>query len=306
MKRKPDVSIIIPFRENRDELRTMLKAIAHQDFPQHAMEVICVDNGDVQAPDFAHSFSPADDPALHDSIRPVFISERQHPGSPYSARNRGIEQAKGEILVFADANSVPDKNWLKEGLWHIQHTGAGIVAGRVGFHYGNKKNGAKITDALTSIDQKKAVEERGVAYTANLFVRREIFRETGYFEEGVRSGGDVRWTTKAVAGGARIEYCDHAVVYKYARSARQLYKKRIRTGSGYYYTWKEERNRKKWWYNFIRSLKPPNPRTLKTAYSERYGEPLTHNIFSVWFFSYSSAILEQLAFLKEYSRRHPA
>lgn len=295
-KVNPEVSIIIPFKSNPDELITILAAISKQDYPREAVEILCVDNGSVSS-------------LIAESVLPevghiVILSENTYLNSPYSARNRGIEHSKGEILIFADANSLPEKNWLSEGVRHLQQTGADIVAGRVNFHFGSQTSGAKIVDALTSIHQKKAVEERGVAYTANLFVRRDVFAKTGFFEEGVRSGGDVRWTSRAVSEGAKIEYCDKSVVSKYARTAKQLYKKRVRTGTGYYYTWKDEADRKKWWYNVLRSLKPPSIRKLNASYVERYGEPLTDHLFSVWFFYYSSSVIEQFAFLKEYVSRH--
>lgn len=292
----PVISIIIPFKDNPDELNTILTAISEQDYPQEAIGILCVDNGS------GSSQKAINVPADTGNI--LFLSEKTYLNSPYSARNRGIEQSKGEILIFADANSLPEKSWLSEGIRHLQQTGADIVAGRVNFHFGSQMSGAKIVDALTSIHQKRAVKERGVAYTANLFVRKEVFAKAGLFEEGVRSGGDVRWTTRAVSGGAKIEYCDTSVVRKYARTAKQLYKKRVRTGTGYYYTWKDEADRKKWWYNFLRSLKPPTIRKLNASYVERYGEPLSDHLFSVWFFYYSSSVIEQFAFLKEYVSRH--
>lgn len=295
-KVNPEISIIIPFKDNPDELVTMLTAISEQDYPREAVEILCVDNGS------GSSLKTINVPADAGNI--LLLSENTYLSSPYSARNRGIEQSKGEVLIFADANSLPEKNWLSEGIWHLQQTGADIVAGRVNFHFGHQMTGAKIVDALTSIHQKRAVEERGAAYTANLFVRKEVFAKAGLFEEGVRSGGDVRWTTGAVSGGAKIEYCDTSVVSKYARTANQLYKKRIRTGAGYYYTWKAEADRKKWWYNFLRSLKPPSIRKLKMLYAERYAEPLTNYLFSVWFFYYSSSVIEQAAFLKEHLACH--
>lgn len=290
----PDVSIIIPFRGNKDELLVMLHALEAQDYPAGSVEVICVDNG--------REPSMTAEELKTGSMKVLLLSERNWLNSPYSARNRGVEKAAGDILIFVDANSIPEPGWLREGVRCMIQSGADIVAGNVNFIISQPPGGAEIIDALTSIYQRKAVAERSVAYTANLFVRRELFSVSGLFEEGVRSGGDVRWTTRAVQGGARIFYCENAVIRKYARKANQLFKKKNRTGRGYYYTWITETERRPLWYNVLRSLKPPVPSRLRDSWKERYGEPIPGSMLSVWFFCYTASVTEQLAFTREYFR----
>lgn len=288
----PHVSIIIPFQGHKEELQIMLQKLDAQEYPGGSVDVICVDNGTEP--------SVSAEELKTEKVKVILLSERNRLNSPYSARNRGVEKATGDILIFVDANSIPEAGWLREGVRCMIQSGADLVAGHVNFIFDHPPEGAEIVDALTSINQKKAVDERGVAYTANLFVRRELFSTSGLFEEGVRSGGDVRWTARAVQGGARIVYCDQATIRKYARKANQLYKKKRRTGRGYYYTWITEAERRPWWYNMLRSLKPPAPSRLRNAWMERYGEPMPGSLLSAWFFFYTAAVTEQLAFVREY------
>ncbi|MCC5908060.1 MAG: glycosyltransferase [Balneolaceae bacterium] len=286
----PTVSIIIPFFNNTEEVDAIVDQITGQNYPGEQIEIICIDNGSSLPVELKKS-----------TLSKInLIEEKNHPNSPYSARNRGIEASTGEIIVFIDANSWPDKNWLRYGVNYLLKNEADIVAGRVDFDFEPKATAAKLADALTSLNMKMAVEDRGAAYTANIFVKKEVFEKTGFFEENVRSGGDVRWTLRAKEIGFKIMYCGSAVVYKKARDTKALYRKKIRTGRGYFYSWRLEEERTLWFYNFFRSLKPPD---LKKKMAEKPFLPLS--LFSgkkpgVWFHLYLSGIVEQVAFIMEF------
>lgn len=285
------ISVIIPFLNNRDEVRSIVTRIL-SDSAGLQPEIICVDNGSENDSGFSDEFLQ----------KIVLIKEMNYLGSPYSARNRGVEKASGDVIVFIDANSAPAEGWLGNGLRCLRNSGSDIVAGHVGFDFNGKPNAAGVADAITSIHQKKSVEERGAAFTANLFVKRLVFESTGLFEEGVRSGGDVRWTKKASESGFKISYCSDAVVLKKARSFRELLRKRVRTGKGYLYTWQNEETHNVWFYNFLRSLKPPAFRKPDELYRSRYGRSLPVGSVGVWAVMYLMGVVEQLSFMKEYLR----
>jgi len=282
----PLLSIVIPYQDNLKEISEILISLERQSYPAERVEILLIYNG--SSTGLKTIKSPT-----HQTFKLHLLEEKNHLNSPYSARNRGLEKANGDIIIFIDANSTPDEFWLEHGVHCLSKKKWDIMAGKVGFDFGNNLTAAKVVDSLTSINMKKAVEERGVAYTANLFVKKEVFKEQGYFEEQTRSGGDVRFTREAVQSGFTIGYCENAVVLKKARSCTQLYKKKFRTGKGYFYTWKDEEAKKVWFYNFIRSLKPPS--------LGKYN--LTHIQVSrcaVWFHLYMVGIIEQTAFMAEY------
>jgi glycosyltransferase involved in cell wall biosynthesis len=287
----PSISVIIPFLNNRDEVRSIVTRILSSSAGLQP-EIICVDNGSEKESGFSDDFLQ----------KIVLIEETNYLRSPYSARNRGIEQASGDVIVFIDANSAPSDGWLGNGLRCLQESGSDIVAGHVGFDFNGEPDAAGVADAITSIHQKKSVEERGAAFTANLFVKRLVFDSTGLFEEGVRSGGDVRWTKKASEAGFKITFCSDSVVLKKARSFRELLRKRVRTGKGYLYTWQNEEAHNVWFYNFLRSLKPPAFRKPDELYRNRYGRPLPAGSMGVWAVLYLMGIVEQLSFMTEYLR----
>lgn len=282
----PSLSLIIPYQDNWDEVIELLSSLEEQTYPADKIEIFLIYNG---------MESGLIDETIPNSrkFRIVMLEERQYLNSPYSARNRGLEKANGEIIVFIDANSTPDKKWLENGVKCLADGHFDLIAGQVDFDFGNKLTATKIVDSLTSIDMKSAVKERGVAYTANLFISSEIFRKSGLFEEQIRSGGDVRFTLKATAAGFKVGYCANAIVRKKAREFRKLYEKKIRTGRGYFYTWKSESQKQVWFYNLFRSLKPP---TIRKHNLSNY--PV--NKLAVWFHLYLVGIVEQIAFVLEY------
>ncbi|GEM_PF-394677 len=286
----PKVSVIVPYRDNVNEVEQLVDHLTKQTYPSEKTEIILINNGldnNVKLSAFT-------------SEKIILLDERNYSNSPYSARNRGVEAATGEILVFIDANSYPAESWLEKGIEFLESEMVDIAAGAVQFDYGEKVTAAKITDALTSIRVKEAVSKRNVAYTANLFVRKEVFNKTGLFEEGVRSGGDVRWAGNAVNSGFKIGYAEDAVVYKFARGARELYRKKIRTGRGYFFSWKEEENSTIWFYNFFRSLKPPSFSAITKINEARYQSEFDSKKLGIWFHLYATGVIEQIAFMVQY------
>ena len=75
---------------------------------------------------------------------------------------------------------------------------------------------AELFDAMTNIRMREAIVFRKVAKTANLLVRRAVFEAIGPFPEGLRSGGDIRWTRQATAAGYQLVFCEAAMVNKAA------------------------------------------------------------------------------------------
>lgn len=282
---QPFVSVIIPFKDNHDEVSEIQKRLAAQTYPREKIEIMLIDNGSKKIFEGIQI----------DGYQSKLLKEEDYENSPYSARNRGIEAARGVIIAFIDANSLPEPDWVEQGVTQMMQKEADLIAGDVRFTYGKKATAAMVADSMTSIQMENAVLNRGVAYTANLFVKKKVFDQIGLFEEGIRSGGDVRFTGKATSTGFQLMYCKEAVVYKKARGCNALYRKKIRTGKGYFYTWKDEIDKPIWFYNFFRSLKPKGIPKINNDYPDV-------NRIILWFHLYLTGVLEQISFIFEYFR----
>jgi glycosyltransferase involved in cell wall biosynthesis len=91
----PAISVIMPVYNAGDTLRRAVEAIRHQMGPP--LELICVDDASTDdSPRKLESWC-ADDPC----IRLIRLESNQGPGA---ARNAGLEAARGEYVLFADAD----------------------------------------------------------------------------------------------------------------------------------------------------------------------------------------------------------
>lgn len=224
------VSIVIPVCNDAEAVKKTLKVLTDQSQESVLHEIIVVDNGSSDASMETVELFP----------EVVLIKEHTHLGSPYSARNRGIERSKGNIIVLLDATCTPEPNWMMNGVNCLMSSDAGIIGGNVLFNFEGRVTAGKVYDSLTNIRMKESIFQRNVAKTANLFIRREVFDKVGLFPEGIRSGADVRWTRLATRNGVKLLYCEGAVVQKKARTFFELLDKQWRVGAHQPLIWAEE------------------------------------------------------------------
>jgi GT2 family glycosyltransferase len=93
----PSISVVVPSLLGREEgLQACLRSLADLDYPDY--EVIVVDNRPAGAP-------PVDLPGVR-------VVRETRPGIS-AARNRGLEEATGEIVAFTDDDVEVDPGWLR-------------------------------------------------------------------------------------------------------------------------------------------------------------------------------------------------
>lgn len=191
-------SVIVPVRNGRHFLRRLLPALESQTLPRERFEVIIADDGSTDG--------------LIDGIAAesdwLFISRGEARNS-FAARNRGAALARGSLLVFTDADCVPEPDWLEKGIKATADSD--VVAGGVKFILPEKRTIWTLLDVELTKNQKRAVE-RGNAETANLFVRRELFDDLDGFETTTNHHGDYDFSNRVVRAGARLTFGPDAVV----------------------------------------------------------------------------------------------
>lgn len=190
MSSRPTVSVVVPFTGSDAELealRRRLVAIAHQ--PDD--EVIVSDN-------------------------------RRHPiKTPAYARNQAAEAARGEWLVFIDADTTPapdlldayfdpapaqDVAILAGGIRDCVAPGAGVVA--------------RHAVARGQLSHSRTLNRAGTPYaqTANAAIRRSAFTEAGGFESSARAGEDADLCFRLLAAGWKLAERPAAAVSHRPRS----------------------------------------------------------------------------------------
>ncbi|MHA6262897.1 glycosyltransferase family 2 protein [Arenibacterium sp. CAU 1754] len=189
---RPTAAVIIPHYNDVQRLMRCLHELSANDLT--GVEVVVVDNG---------SSVPLDEPiAAFPDFR--FLVEAEKGAA--AARNRGIAETTAPLLLFIDADCVPDHDWVTVAREVAPR--ADLTGGRVAVFDETPppRTGAEAFEAIFAFDFKTYVEKGGFSGAGNLVTRRDIFEDIGGFTNGLSE--DREWTMRAVARGYSLAYED--------------------------------------------------------------------------------------------------
>jgi len=163
------VSVVIPTFLRPELLHRCLLALSRQTLPSAAFEIIVVDDGNCQR---TRELVGRWRRRLADLPMARYILAEDTQG-PAAARNKGWQAAMGGVIAFTDDDTIPDREWLVEGLKALRPEMA-AVTGRVVVPTPRRPTDfQRMTHGL----------EKAEFVTANVFVRREALRVLGGFDE---------------------------------------------------------------------------------------------------------------------------
>jgi mycofactocin glycosyltransferase len=154
--------------------------------------------------------------------------------TPAFARNRGAEIARGDWLVFIDADTHPSPSLLDDYLEPRPDKKTGVLAGAIHDVAANHGPVAGYSAARGQMSQETTLRrDWPYAQTANCAVRRAAFEQVGGFVATARAGEDADLCFRLQAAGWTIEERPGAVVEHRSRETLgSLLGQLVRHGSG--------------------------------------------------------------------------
>ncbi|MFN3336151.1 MAG: glycosyltransferase family 2 protein, partial [Thermomicrobium sp.] len=174
--RQPDVSIVIPARNEAATIERALDSVLAQAWPLERLEVIVVDNGSSD-----RTAAVVRQFAQRHRELPVRLVYEPRLGVS-RARNRGARYARGRVLLFLDADSRLAPTMIASVLAHL-HRGESAMSLRV------------VADSTDPLDRAffftaTWLKERVRVPTQLCAVQRDVFWAVGGFDERFRVAED--------------------------------------------------------------------------------------------------------------------
>jgi succinoglycan biosynthesis protein ExoM len=155
-------------------------------------------------------------------VSPVEIVYLLEPTKGYShARNRLMEQAKGDFLAFIDDDEFPGDDWLLSLLRTCRHFGAAGVLGPVRPRFTENPPKwlvkSKICEKPGYIIETGSILKANNTRTSNVILTDKIFKdkENRFDTKFSKTGGeDVDFFIRMIAKGYSFVWCEEAPVFE--------------------------------------------------------------------------------------------
>lgn len=210
----PQVSVVMPTYNRLRRLQHVISALEQQQFPRDDYEVIIVSDGSSDGTDDYLKNLRSDM-----SVRSFF---QQNQG-PATARNRGVDEARGEYVVFIDDDVVAEPSLLAEHM-RTHHAAARdiVVVGPLMSPEGFDMTPWVRWEQAMLMKQYRALEAGAWKptprqfYTGNASLRRSHIVAAGGFDKSYRRAEDVELAYRLAKRGLDFVFNLQAVGLHYA------------------------------------------------------------------------------------------
>jgi glycosyltransferase involved in cell wall biosynthesis len=190
---EPFLSIVVPTYKRQTLLHKTLEGLAKQTLPTDTFEVLVVNDG---SPDGTQAYLDGRVGTLPYTLRPIHLPN----GGPGRARNTGIQEARGKVIVFLDDDIEPSPECLEIHYNLHQKLEPLVVIGpqRRDLRLGTSEP-LWIRWEHQMLEKQYAQFASGAwatagpnhFYTGNASVRRDLLLAVGGFDEGFTRQEDV-------------------------------------------------------------------------------------------------------------------
>ena len=220
------ISVVIPLYNKEQSIASTLQSVYEQTYTEY--EVVIVNDGSTD-----ESLK-----VVQDFIRKVesgkWKVESQPNGGVCSARNRGIQEAKGEYIALLDGDDQWDKDYLTEQEKMIHDF---PKAAMWGINFAELNHGKLIRKLETDLpDGYRGYVENyfqmpkrrsDLFCSSSVVIRRDVFNKVGMFDERIKYAEDNDMWFRIIANYPVAFYDRYMVWYIYDAENRATNKKRL-------------------------------------------------------------------------------
>ena len=227
---QPLVSIVIPTYARPERLRECLAALARQTLPAAMFEIVVVDDGSPQ---------PVVPPEATTPTGPTIRIIRQPNAGPSAARNRGVAEARGELITLTDDDCLPTPAWL-ESLATAHRQCPDALVGGVTFNGLTDNVFAMTSQMIIDLVYEHFNTDEASAYfltSNNILCSRAAYAELGGFDTTFpRAGAEDRdFCDRWRASGRPLRLVPSATLeHRHAQNLKQFLGLHYRYGRGAY------------------------------------------------------------------------
>ncbi len=236
------VSVLIPFRNEENNILASLNSIASQSFSKDRFEVFYIDdNSDDRSLTLLEKTSKPNNIKILKS--PFNLDERAHKKK---ALKFAIDECKGDIIITTDADCYHNSTWLETMVNYFDSKTA-FVSGPVQFESNGKMFYELQKLEFSSLILVGAgligINKPIICNAANLGFRKSVFDEVGGYEDNLNlSSGDDEFLMQKISRETdnKIKFCFNKDAISYTKpnnSITEFYQQRKRWASkGFHYS----------------------------------------------------------------------
>jgi cellulose synthase/poly-beta-1,6-N-acetylglucosamine synthase-like glycosyltransferase len=198
----PSVSVIVPAYNAENTISTCLEHLSNQSYPKASYEIIVVDDGSTDS--------------TCDLIKKFNVKYRgQANQGPASARNTGVRESVGDIILFTDSDCIPELNWIEEMVAPFQDSDIAGVKGA----YRTKQKELTARFAQAEFEDRYDLLQKSVwidmVDTYSAAFRKDVFLSAGGFDENfpVANNEDTDLSYRLFSNGYKLVFTPRACVY---------------------------------------------------------------------------------------------
>ena len=176
---KPTVAVVVPIYNRVDLLKRTLAGLVAQTYSDHLLEVIVADDGSEE--DVTRTVSE-----FADRVRLTLVQQERRGYGAGRARNLGANRTAADVLIFIDADCIPDRDLVTRHVaWHRRANNLVVIGSR--HHLDSSAVAVEaLMDGSAQLRPKAADDQNAAETLVPDDFRRVFYRRTA----GLRTGDE--------------------------------------------------------------------------------------------------------------------